>query len=95
MSISGVMITENILEWTAIKMQKLTFGKFKGKTVGYVFMHQPSYLAWAVSKNLVELDKVTEKKLMRLIELESQENLMNEIAIEYEHEDWGCRDDGL
>ncbi len=78
----------------AIKIDNMqfTFGKFKGKTVEYVFNHQPSYLAWAVSQNLIELDKITEKKLIRIMEFE---NLEHEAMMEFKHGDWGNRDDGL
>ncbi len=58
---------------------QLTFGKFKGKTVEWVFAHQPSYLAWAVARNLIEPDKDTTKKLMRYIELENQEKELRSI----------------
>ncbi len=71
---------------------QLTFGKFKGKSVEWVFAHQPSYLAWAVGKNLVELDKETGDKLMRMMELE---NMEHDAIMDSEHGDWGNRDDGL
>ncbi len=66
-------LKENIVAWSATNMQ-FTFGKFKGKTVEYVFNHQPSYLAWAVGQNLIELDKKTEKKLIRYMEMENKES---------------------
>ncbi len=78
MNILMVGLEENIMVLNVTNMI-LTFGKFKGKTVAWVFMHQPSYLAWAVARNLIEPDKDTAKKLMRYMELENQEKELRAI----------------
>lgn len=41
--------------------QILTFGKHKGKTIGYVLKYDPGWLRWALTKGIIKQQQLPEK----------------------------------
>ena len=35
----------------------MTFGKYRGKPVGWITEHDPGYIVWLVENNIVDCDK--------------------------------------
>ena len=67
----------------------LNFGKYKGKGISEIMEIDPSYIAWAAGKNIINVDKET---LFKAREYKYREEASAEAFFESEHGDWGCRD---
>jgi hypothetical protein len=66
----------------------ITFGKFKGKTIEEVLEIEPSYITWAHSKNLINVDENT----LRRAKVAEREDYLERLAFSCRHEDAGDRD---
>lgn len=67
----------------------LTFGKHKGKTVEEVMKIDPSYIGWAVEKEILpDLDEKTKRKALQELHMEQADS---DAVFESEHGDWGDR----
>lgn len=71
----------------------LTFGKYKGRNVGYVAIADKSYLCWAIWKGLVSIHPELDKKFIQahIEHKQAEEDDMYSRYID-DNPDWGNRD---
>ncbi len=68
----------------------ITFGKHKGKTLGWIANNYPGYIIWLVEKDILWIKSKIVSDCRDLID-EGWDDLQD-AAASYSHEDWGCRD---
>ena len=67
----------------------LNFGEYKGKDVQDVMNFDPAYIGWCITKEIIEVDSITEEKALDALD---EEDAISEAIFETEHGDWGMRD---
>ena len=68
----------------------ITFGKHRGKTLGWIADNFPGYIVWLVEKNVLWVNHGLFFGCQNLID--DKLDSLQDAAAEYLHEDWGCRD---
>lgn len=68
----------------------IEFGKYKGKTLGWIATNNPGYIIWLFEKNLLWIDSALINDCRR--DVSDRWDDLENAAAEYGNEDWGDRD---